>query len=118
MSHDALRPAEELACLPRCPAPRAVARLSRYPSPRAPWRACATGGRAARRASGAYHVAVDIGLLLVIILIAVFVWRGPKTLPELGKMFGEGVRAVRREARHAANDEHDEPGASSTPGGH
>ncbi len=51
---------------------------------------------------------MDIGLLLVVILIAVFVWRGPKTLPQLGRMFGEGVRAVRREARrdgdHAGDD--------------
>ncbi len=80
-------------------------------------RAARTGDGTARTATGAYHVIVDIGLLLVIILIAVFVWRGPKTLPELGKMFGEGVRAVRREARHAADDDHAEPGAPSAPDG-
>jgi hypothetical protein len=42
----------------------------------------------------AYHAAVDLGLLIV-----AFVWRGPKTLPELGRVFGEGVRAVRRETQ-------------------
>ena len=61
----------------------------------------------------AYHVAVDIGLLLVVILIAVFVWRGPKTLPQLGRMFGEGVRAVRREARRDGN--HADDAASGPP---
>ncbi len=43
---------------------------------------------------------MDVGLLLIVLLIAVFVWRGPKTLPQLGRMFGEGIRAVRREAQH------------------
>ena len=69
-----------------------------------------------RRSAGprpAYHVAVDIGLLLVVILIAVFVWRGPKTLPQLGRMFGEGVRAVRREARRDGN--HADDAASGPP---
>jgi Sec-independent protein translocase protein TatA len=43
---------------------------------------------------------VDVGLLLIVLLIAAFVWRGPKTLPQLGRMFGEGIRAVRREVQH------------------
>ena len=43
---------------------------------------------------------MDFGLLLIVLLIAAFVWRGPKTLPQLGRMFGEGIRAVRREAQH------------------
>ncbi|MGC8633834.1 MAG: twin-arginine translocase TatA/TatE family subunit [Candidatus Limnocylindrales bacterium] len=50
---------------------------------------------------------MDLGLLLVVILIAVFVWRGPRTLPELGRMFGEGVRAVRREARRDPGHDRD-----------
>jgi Sec-independent protein translocase protein TatA len=53
---------------------------------------------------------MDLGLLLVVILIVVFVWRGPKTLPELGRMFGEGVRAVRREARRAPDHDRDSSG--------
>ncbi|HXQ96099.1 MAG TPA: twin-arginine translocase TatA/TatE family subunit [Candidatus Acidoferrales bacterium] len=47
----------------------------------------------------AYHAVVDLGLLLIALLIVAFVWRGPKTLPQLGRMFGEGIRAVRREAQ-------------------
>ena len=39
----------------------------------------------------------DMMLLLVIILIAVLVWRGPKTLPILGKAFGQGVKEARKE---------------------
>ena len=42
---------------------------------------------------------VDIGLLLIVILVVAVAWRGPKTVPRLGRMLGEGVRAVRREAR-------------------
>jgi len=57
----------------------------------------------------AYHVEVDVGLLLIVLLIAAFVWRGPKTLPQLGRMFGEGIRAVRREVQH-------DDDAGNTPG--
>ncbi len=39
----------------------------------------------------------DMMLLLVIILVAVLVWRGPKTLPILGKAFGQGVKEARKE---------------------
>ena len=42
---------------------------------------------------------VDIGLLLVVLLVVAVVWRGPKTLPQLGRMLSDGVRAARREAR-------------------
>ena len=46
-----------------------------------------------------YHRAMptDLMLLLVIILVAVLVWRGPKTLPILGKAFGQGVKEARKE---------------------
>jgi Sec-independent protein translocase protein TatA len=54
---------------------------------------------------------VDFGLLLIVLLIAAFVWRGPKTLPQLGRMFGEGVRAVRREVQHDGDE-----AADDTPG--
>jgi Sec-independent protein translocase protein TatA len=60
---------------------------------------------------------VDIGLLLLIILIVVFVWRGPKTLPELGKMFGEGVRTVRRQMRSDADDTPDHSSGQPGSGG-
>ena len=37
-------------------------------------------------------------MVLIIILIIAVIWRGPKTLPELGRMFGRGVREAREEA--------------------
>ena len=40
----------------------------------------------------------DVVVVLIIILIIVLVLRGPKTLPELGRMFGRGVREARAEA--------------------
>lgn len=40
---------------------------------------------------------MDLLLILVVILVVVLVWRGPRTLPKLGAAFGRGVREVRRE---------------------
>lgn len=39
----------------------------------------------------------DIAVILVIVLIAVIIWRGPKTLPLLGRAFGQGVKEARKE---------------------
>ena len=39
----------------------------------------------------------DIAIVLVIVLIVVIIWRGPKTLPLLGKAFGQGVKEARKE---------------------
>ena len=39
----------------------------------------------------------DVLVLLIIILVLVVVWRGPKTLPLLGRAFGQGVREARKE---------------------
>lgn len=47
----------------------------------------------------------DVAIVLIAILVVVLVWRGPKTLPELGKALGRGVREARREA----TGEDDEP---------
>jgi Sec-independent protein translocase protein TatA len=48
---------------------------------------------------GAYHPRVnDIVIILIVVLILVVIWRGPKTIPEIGKMFGRGVREARIEA--------------------
>jgi Sec-independent protein translocase protein TatA len=44
---------------------------------------------------------MDVWIILVIILILVLVWRGPKTLPQLGKAFGRGVREAKEEAAKA-----------------
>jgi Sec-independent protein translocase protein TatA len=40
----------------------------------------------------------DLAVVLVIILILVLIWRGPKTLPLLGQAFGRGVKEARKEA--------------------
>ena len=39
----------------------------------------------------------DTIVVLVIVLIAVIIWRGPKTLPILGRAFGQGVKEARKE---------------------
>jgi sec-independent protein translocase protein TatA len=41
----------------------------------------------------------DLLFLLIVILIVVFVWRGPKVLPKLGAALGKTVRDLRREAQ-------------------
>ena len=46
----------------------------------------------------------DILVILVIVLIAVLVWRGPKTLPKLGQALGRGVREARTEAQARMED--------------
>ena len=51
--------------------------------------------------------AVDIVLILVIVLIVVVIWRGPKTLPLLGKAFGQGVKEARREIDELKPDRDD-----------
>jgi TatA/E family protein of Tat protein translocase len=40
---------------------------------------------------------MDIAVVLVIVLVIVLVWRGPKTLPSLGRAFGQGVKEARKE---------------------
>ena len=40
----------------------------------------------------------DVVVVLLIILGAVIVWRGPKTLPKLAQALGRGVREARTEA--------------------
>lgn len=39
----------------------------------------------------------DILLILIVLLIVVIIWRGPKTLPLLGRAFGQGVKEARKE---------------------
>jgi Sec-independent protein translocase protein TatA len=46
----------------------------------------------------------DLLLVLVVILILVLIWRGPKTLPKLGEAFGRGVREARKEAAVAQDE--------------
>ena len=40
----------------------------------------------------------DTLVVLIIVLIVVVIWRGPKTLPGIGAMFGRGVKNAREEA--------------------
>lgn len=40
----------------------------------------------------------DVLIVLIVVLVVVLIWRGPKTLPELGKAFGLGVKEARKEA--------------------
>jgi Sec-independent protein translocase protein TatA len=53
----------------------------------------------------------DLLIVLVIALIIVIVWRGPKTLPKLGQALGRGVR----EARAEASKKLDDPGEGDPP---
>jgi len=49
----------------------------------------------------------DVAVVLIIILVIALIWRGPKTLPQLGAMFGRGVRAARDEAAKRSGDKDD-----------
>ena len=48
----------------------------------------------------------DLLVVLVVALVVVLVWRGPKTLPKLGQALGRGVKGARVEAAKL-RDEHD-----------
>ena len=47
----------------------------------------------------------DLIVVLVIILIIVVIWRGPRTIPEIGRMFGQGVREARTEMNKIRSDD-------------
>ena len=55
---------------------------------------------------------MDLIIALVIVLIIVVIWRGPKTIPEIGQMFGRGVREARAEANKLRSS--DEAASDST----
>jgi Sec-independent protein translocase protein TatA len=56
----------------------------------------------------------DLLLVLIVILVLVVIWRGPKTIPEIGRMFGRGVREARIEAsKLRSNDEPPSDGTST-----
>ncbi|NJD27575.1 MAG: twin-arginine translocase TatA/TatE family subunit [Chloroflexi bacterium] len=48
---------------------------------------------------------MDLLLVLIVILLIVLILRGPKTLPEIGRMFGRGVREARLEASKLGSHE-------------
>ena len=53
----------------------------------------------------------DLLVVLVIALVIVIVWRGPKTLPKLGQALGRGVREARAEASKKLDDVSEDPPA-------
>jgi Sec-independent protein translocase protein TatA len=65
-----------------------------------------------------YHPRMDLAIVLIIVLVVVIMWRGPKTLPLLGRAFGQGVREARKEidemkAESAAEKKDNDPGTSA-----
>ena len=46
----------------------------------------------------------DVLIILIVILVVVLLWRGPKTLPKLGQAFGRGVREAKTEASKAQGE--------------
>jgi len=59
----------------------------------------------------------DLIILLVILLIIVVIWRGPKTIPEIGRMFGRGVREARAEANKIRSSDEAPADGTSRDGG-
>ena len=55
-------------------------------------------------------------LVLIVVLIIVVIWRGPKTIPEIGRMFGRGVREARIEAGKLRSSD-DKPADGGPTGG-
>ena len=43
----------------------------------------------------------DLLIILLVILVLVVMWRGPKTLPKLGEALGRGVKEAKTEATTA-----------------
>ncbi len=51
----------------------------------------------------------DTLVVLLIVLVVVLFWRGPKTLPKWGNVLGRGVRAARDEARQIKGNKEEQP---------
>jgi Sec-independent protein translocase protein TatA len=52
-----------------------------------------------------YHPPMtDLLIPLLIALVLVVMWRGPKTLPKLGEALGRGVREAKSEATKAQDE--------------
>lgn len=47
---------------------------------------------------------MDLLIILIIILVAVFIWRGPKTMPKIAEALGRGVREAKTEASKAQSE--------------
>ena len=61
----------------------------------------------------------DLLIILLIILVLVVMWRGPKTLPKLGEALGRGVKEAKIEASKAQAEiqNRTSDGTTSDPGG-
>ena len=46
----------------------------------------------------------DLLFILLVILVLVVMWRGPKTLPKLGEALGRGLREAKSEAAKAQEE--------------
>jgi Sec-independent protein translocase protein TatA len=63
-----------------------------------------------------YHPAMsDLLVVLLIILVLVVIWRGPRTLPKLGEALGRGVREAKTEAAKAQDEIKARVGDGDTP---
>lgn len=47
---------------------------------------------------------MDVMLVLIVALVVVIMWRGPKTLPLIGRAFGQGVKEARKEINEIKAD--------------
>jgi Sec-independent protein translocase protein TatA len=50
---------------------------------------------------------VDLAVVLVVLIIVALIWRGPKTLPQIGAMLGRGLRQARRQVEAAGPSQAD-----------
>jgi Sec-independent protein translocase protein TatA len=64
-----------------------------------------------------YHPPMtDLLIPLIIILVLVVMWRGPKTLPKLGEAFGRGLREAKSEAAKAQDEVQTRVSGADAPG--
>jgi Sec-independent protein translocase protein TatA len=56
----------------------------------------------------------DLAVILIIILVIALVVRGPKTLPQLGAIFGRGVKAARDEASRMRSGDNPDGGGTAS----
>lgn len=65
-----------------------------------------------------YHPPMpDLLVVLIIILVLVVMWRGPKNLPKLGEALGRGVREAKSEATKAQDEIKARMGDADAPAG-
>ena len=57
----------------------------------------------------------ELLVLLIVILVLVVMWRGPKTLPRIGEALGRGVREARTEATKAQEEIRNRVGGPDDP---